>query len=195
MSKTISEIIQKKNCMTWSESVQVMRKLLEITEEAHARGNLLLALFPDNMVVQETEGGYRLAVDTGDPYRRQTAQGRTDPEHRAASVGFRPPEIAVMDHKKIGKQSDYYSITAVFYYCLTGRKLSRLQMFRSGIPDIADAIDRNKMNENAVKILYRILKKGLLSGLRSRYQSLKQMEEDLAELEKCMAEEKENRHF
>lgn len=189
MSKTISEIIQKKNCMTWSESVQVMRKLLEITEEAHARGNLPLVLFPDNILVQETEGGYRLAVDTGDPYRRQTANDR------ATSVGFRPPEMAVMDHQKIGKQSDYYSITAVFYYCLTGRKLSRLQMFRSGIPDIADAIDRNKMNENAIKILYRILKKGLSPGLRNRYQSLKQMEEDLAELEKCMAEEKENRHF
>lgn len=106
-------------------------------------------------------------------------------EQYMLKTGFRPPEVAMGYEERIGKQSDYYFAAAVFYYCLTGKKITRLQMFRSGIPDISGAICQNSMKDDAVGILYRILKKGLAPVLRNRYQSLEQMEEDFAKLEMC----------
>lgn len=167
MSETVSQVTQKRKYMTMSESIQVMKKLLEITGEMHEAGALLI--IPENIQMLPDE----IAM-----------------KYKRSFVGFRAPEVAVMDYSRIGKQSDYYSIVAIFYYCLTGRTISRFQMFRTDIPDISDVICRNKMSENTTKILYRILKKGLAHGLRNRYQSLEQMEEDLEELEKCMEEEK-----
>lgn len=167
MPETMSPTIQKSECMTVSECIQVMKKLLEITGEMHERGNLLTATLENMQILTDKE----------------------NLKNSVSYVGFRAPEVAVMDHTRIGKQSDYYAITAIFYYCLTGRTISRLQMFSTGIPDVSDVIYQNKMSENTSKILCQILKKGLAHGLRNRYQSLKQMEEDLEKLEKCMKEE------
>ena len=169
MPETMSPIIQKSECMTVSESIQFMKKLLEITGEMHERGKLLNATL-ENM---------------------QILPGKENLKNSVLYVGFRAPEAAVMDHTRIGKQSDYYAITAIFYYCLTGRTISRLQMFSTGIPDVSDVIYRNKISENTSRILCKILKKGLVHGLRDRYQSLKQMKEDLEKLEKCIKEEEE----
>lgn len=107
-------------------------------------------------------------------------------EQYLLKTGFRPPEVAMGYEERIGKQSDYYFAVAVFYYCLTGRKITRLQMFRSSIPDITGVICQNSMKDDAVSILYKILKKGLAPVLRNRYQSLEQMKEDFAELESVM---------
>ena len=99
-------------------------------------------------------------------------------------VWFQPPEVAVMDPARIGKQSDYYFITAVFYYCLTGKKLSRYERFCLGVPDLSDVIARNHMDERKAKLLCGIFRKGLAHGLKNRYQSLQQLQEDFDNLER-----------
>ena len=106
-------------------------------------------------------------------------------------VWFQPPEVAVMDPARIGKQSDYYFITAVFYYCLTGKKLSRYERFCLGVPDLSDVIARNHMDERTAKLLCGIFRKGLAHGLKNRYQSLQQLQEDFDDLEKCIREKKQ----
>lgn len=195
MTKTISEIMEQEKYMTLTESVQLTKALIEIIGEMHEAGYFVPVLFPDKIQIQKEKGEYRLTVDRSSFYSRYILPEQSDFGYQIAAVGFISPEIALKDYSRIGEQSDYYSVVALFYYCLTGRKISRFQMFRSGIPDFADVIRRNNMSENAVKILYRIFKKGLSPGLEKRYQSLEQLEKDILCFEKCVEADKENRHL
>ncbi len=190
MMKTVSQIMQQEKYMTLTDSVQVTKELMKIIGEMHEAGYFVLILLPDKIQIREERGGRRLTVDRSSIYKLYIPPNQSELEYQAAAVGFISPEIALKDYSRIGKQSDYYAVAALFYYCLTGRRISRFQMFRSGIPDIADVICRNSMSETAIKALYRILKKGLSPGLEKRYQSLKQLENDILCLEKCVEDEK-----
>ncbi len=195
MTKTVSEIMQQEKYMTLTESVQVIKALIKIIGKMHEAGCFVPVLFPDKIQIQEEKGEHRLIVDRSSFYSLYILPEQSDFEYQIAAVGFISPEVALKDYSRIGKQSDYYSVVALFYYCLTGRKISRFQMFRSGIPDFADVISRNNMSKNAVKILYRIFKKGLSPGLEKRYQSLEQLEKDVLCFEECVEADKENRHL
>lgn len=196
MKQTLSQLVHEKKHMTISDSIQITKKLLKITEEVHKANTNVLVLFPDNIEIENNiseSGEYLLHVKIEDMDKQEQTLSDVDERNTAVyqsasveTVGFRAPELAVTDFSRIGKQTDYYSITAIFYYCLTGKKISRFQMFCSGIPDISDIIYRNCMNEHAFRILYRILKKGLAPTLKNRYQSVKQLENDLIKLEKCL---------
>ena len=191
MSKTLDQIVTEKGCMTMSESIQVAKKLLELADKAHETGDRILMLSPERIRIPESAGECQLLINSENAARQDSCSNEsTSNDHitAAGAVGFRAPEIAVTDPERIGKQSDYYSITAIFYYCLTGKKISRFQMFRSGIPDISDVILRNQMDTHTIQPLLRILKKGLAPGLKKRYQSSAQMRKDLLELEKAMRE-------
>lgn len=191
MTKTVSEIMQQEKYMTLTESVQVTKALIKIIGKMHEAGCFVPVLFPEKIQIQEEKGEHRLIVDRSSFYSLYILPEQSDFEYQITAVGFISPEVALKDYSRIGKQSDYYSVVALFYYCLTGRKISRFQMFRSGIPDISDAIDRNNMSGKTVKLLYRIFKRGLSPGLEKRYQSLKELETDILCLEKCMEDEKE----
>ena len=180
MREKLSQLIQENTHMTIAESIQITKELLKIAEKMHKTVPGILVLFPDNIWIEKTMGEYQLFLDTN----RIELTAATDSITAAKTIGFRAPELAVTDHTRIGKQTDYYSITAIFYYCLTGKKISRFQMFYSGIPNISDVIYRNCMDKRAVQLLYQILKKGLAPTLKNRYQSGKQMENDLIKLEK-----------
>ena len=99
-----------------------------------------------------------------------------------SSAGFRPPEVAVMDDTRIGRQSDYYFIVAVFYYCLTGKQRSRFQMFCFEPPNLSGVIRSNGLDLEASQLLYEIFKKGLAYQVKKRYQSLKELQKDVNEL-------------
>ena len=193
MAKTLSQIVKKRNCLTLSESIQITKKLLKMTEKIHTQEANILVLFPDNIQVENVDGEYQLQIGTDDMDDTNTQKKNSNnPDDQIVnyqiaaieSIGFRAPELAVTDITRIGKQTDYYSITAIFYYCITGKKISRFQMFYSGVPDISEVIYRNCMDKRAAQLLYQILKKGLAPTLKNRYQSGKQMENDLIKLQK-----------
>ncbi len=190
MAKTLSQIVKKRNCLTLSESIQITKKLLKMTEKMHTREANILVLFPDNILVENVDGEYQLQIGTDDTNTQKKKSNDPDDQivnYQIAaieSIGFRAPELAVTDLTRIGKQTDYYSITAIFYYCLTGKKLSHFQMFYSGVPDISEVICRNCMDKQASLQLYKILKKGLAPTLNKRYQSGTEMRDDLIKLQK-----------
>ena len=190
MAKTLSQIVKKRNCLTLSESIQITKKLLKMTEKMHTREANILVLFPDNILVENVDGEYQLQIGTDDTNTQKKKSNNPDEQIKnyqiaaIESIGFRAPELAVTDLTRIGKQTDYYSITAIFYYCLTGKKLSHFQMFYSGVPDISEVIYRNCMDEQASLQLYKILKKGLAPTLKKRYQSGIEMRDDLIKLQK-----------
>lgn len=187
MTEDMGQYIQRKKYLSVEESIQVVYKLIKIIQEIHETENILLCLYPDNIWIQAEDGEYLLTVKDRDLYSQKPSQRIMNTDSLITSVGFRAPELAVMDPMRIGKQTDYYSVAALFYYCLTGKGRSRLQMFHFEFSDIGEVIARNHMDENAGKILYRIMKKGLAYGLRSRYRTLQEMVEDLEKLEKCMS--------
>ena len=78
MPKTVDQTMPKGTDGDISESIRMMKTLLEVTEKIQKKGKLLLDLFSDEVRIP---------------------------------VWFQPPEVAVMDPVRIGKQSDYY-----FYY-------------------------------------------------------------------------------
>lgn len=190
MAKTLSQIVKKRNCLTLSESIQITKKLLKMTEKMHTQEVNILVLFPDNIQVENVDGEYQLQIGTDDTNTQKKKSNDLDDQivnYQIAaieSIGFRAPELAVTDLTRIGKQTDYYSIVAIFYYCLTGKKLSHFQMFYSGVPDISEVICRNCMDKQASLQLYKILKKGLAPTLKKRYQSGTEMRDDLIKLQK-----------
>ena len=190
MAKTLSQIVKKRNFLTLSESIQITKKLLKMTEKMHTQEVNILVLFPDNILVENVDGEYQLQIGTDDTSTQKKKSNDLDDQIKnyqiaaIESIGFRAPELAVTDLTRIGKQTDYYSITAIFYYCLTGKKISRFQMFYSGVPDISEVIYRNCMDKRAAQLLYQILKKGLAPTLNKRYQSGTEMRDDLIKLQK-----------
>ena len=190
MKKKLSQLVQERKQIAISESIQIVKALLERTEEMHKTEQHILVLLPDHILVEKVAGEYQLLFDTGN--RKTQNLFSTDSTRKIAtyqtaeieSIGFRAPELAVTDLTRIGKQTDYYSITAIFYYCLTGKKISRFQMFYSGVPDISEVIYRNCMDKRAAQLLYQILKKGLAPTLNKRYQSGTEMRDDLIKLQK-----------
>lgn len=190
MKKKLSQLVQERKQIAISESIQIVKVLLERTEEMHKTEQHILVLLPDHILVEKVAGEYQLLFDTGN--RKTQNLFSTDSTRKIAtyqtaaieSIGFRAPELAVTDLTRIGKQTDYYSITAIFYYCLTGKKLSHFQMFYSGVPDISEVIYRNCMDKQASLQLYKILKKGLAPTLKKRYQSGTEMRDDLIKLQK-----------
>lgn len=193
MKKRLSQLVQERKQIAISESIQIVKALLERTEEMHKTEQHILVLLPDYILVEKVAGEYQLLFDTGNRKTQNlfsadsTEKIATIATYQTAaieSIGFRAPELAVTDPTRIGKQTDYYSIAAIFYYCLTGKKVSRFQMFYSGVPDISEVIYRNCMDKQASLLLYKILKKGLAPALKNRYQSEKQMRDDLIKLQK-----------
>ncbi len=166
-------------------SVQVRRiqGALNVLECFHDAGFLHLDISPDNILL--IGEGKRERVTLIDYNSVHTLEEiRTERSvYYSAKEGYTAPEIRAGRTAEIGFHSDLYALTAVFYTCLTGKRLSAVQMIRSSIPDVSEAECLRGCPDTVVSMVRKILKRGLSSVLRRRYQSAERMREDLEELE------------
>lgn len=166
-------------------TIRIMKGALDVLQAFHQAGYLHLDISPDNILLIGEGGKERVTlIDYNSVHTiEEIRTGKS--VYYSTKEGFTAPEVLMGRFSRIGKWTDLYSMTAVLYVCLTGRKLTPLQM--TGNSPVT--IDKSEFPflegcpETVLSLLRRILCRGLAVTPYRRYQNAEQMRADLAELE------------
>lgn len=147
----------------------------------HEAGYLHLDVAPDNIILYGTgdrERAMLIDFNSVHPIRG------TDEDLLSFHIktGYAAPEIRLSDFASVSCASDLYSVTAVYYHCLTGEILTPFQMSRSAPPDISECALLKALPDTVCSMVAQILKKGLAALPRRRYQTTEEMRLDFQEL-------------
>lgn len=162
--------------------VQRMTGILDALEAFHHSGFLHLDISPDNILLIGDGRKERISLIDYNSVHTLEEIRRGESVYYSVKEGFTAPEIRLGKIGEIGYASDLYSLTAVFYWMLSGRKLSVWQTVSGQVPDVTDVPCLAAMPDTVCSMVRKILKHGVASLAGKRYQSAVQMRQDLLEL-------------
>ena len=163
--------------------VKWIREALEVLEAFHASGYLHLDISPENILLIGQGKKERVTLIDYNSVHTLTEIRDGESVYYSAKEGYTAPEIRGGRKREISFCTDLYAMTAVFYTCLTGKRLALEQSLRTSVPDISGAECLQGCPSTVISMVRTILKKGLETIPRRRYQSAAQMLTDLEELE------------
>lgn len=165
------------------EHIRRIHGVLNVLEAFHQSGFLHLDISPDNiLLIGEGRKERVTLIDYNSVHTiQEIREGKS--VYYSAKEGYTAPEIRAGKTGEVGYGSDLYALTAVFYWCLTGDKLTPMQIVRSAVPDISEAPCLKGVPNTVYSMVRQILKKGLCSIPGRRYRNVEQMRLDLEELE------------
>lgn len=148
----------------------------------HQMGFLHLDISPDNVILLNQ--GRRERVELIDYNSVVEASSLTGEAavRLSRKQGYSSPEVRKGDARSIGPWTDLYSVAAVFYFCLMGAPLTRMQLGGiapiriQGSPFLAEA------PATVTAQVQKILTKGLAASGKRRYQRVEEMLQDFQEL-------------
>lgn len=150
-----------------------MLSLLDALDTFHSSGFLHLDIAPDNiLLLRHGQTEHIILID----YNSAHPVNSTENSIYSIKSGYSAPEIK-MRHLPT-PASDIFSVTAVFYYCLTGTPLTPFQISRSSPPEI----QLPDTPDTVYEMVKRILKCGLNILPKRRYQSISEMRMAMEEL-------------
>lgn len=166
-------------------TVHIKRMLgaLDVLGAFHGSGYLHLDISPDNILLIGDGKKERVSlidynsVHTLEEIRTGNALYYSEKE------GYTAPEVRRGRIPDIGPAADLYSLAAVFYRCITGRNLTAMQMVSRSVPDLSDAKCIQGMPDTILSMLRHIMRRGLASSVRRRYQDAAAMRQDMEELQ------------
>ena len=165
--------------------IRIVRGALLVLQSFHEAGYLHLDISPDNILLMgEGEKSRVSLIDYNSVHTMREIRGRRA-VYFSMKEGYTAPEVRMGNVSQIREWTDLYSMTAVLYRCLTGTKLSTMQMIMN---DPADVSAENSpfltgCPESALSMLRLILRKGLAVTPGNRYPRASHMLEDLTELQ------------
>ena len=162
--------------------VKWIREALEVLEAFHASGYLHLDISPENILLIGQGKKERVTLIDYNSVHTMTEIRDGESVYYSAKEGYTAPEIRGGRKREISFCTDLYAMTAVFYTCLTGKRLALEQSLRTSVPDISRAECLRGCPSTVISMVRTILKKGLETIPRRRYQSTAQMLTDLEEL-------------
>ena len=161
-------------------TAQRMIGLLDALEAFHKSGYLHLDISPDNiMLVGQEEQERIFLID----YNSAREVGSRDSSYLSCKAGYSAPEVSTGNLDAMGFASDLYSVAAVFFRCIMGRSLTLAEMLQPKAPDCQDSPLLKDMPQTVSAMVGSILKKGLHTLSRRRYQSIGQMRQAFQELQ------------
>ena len=165
--------------------VRILKGALDVLQAFHQSGYLHLDISPDNiLLIGEGEKERVTLIDYNSVHTIDEIQ-RKDQIYYSVKEGFTAPEVRMGRNAQIREWTDLFSMTAVLYLCLTGKKVTPSQM--TGIEEISVNPSNSPFlkdcPETALSLIRRILRRGLAVTPRRRYQNVSQMRGDLTELE------------
>ncbi|MDO5346714.1 MAG: hypothetical protein Q4E91_13360, partial [Lachnospiraceae bacterium] len=180
--RSLDRELQSGKTAVLEEQIRRIRGALEVLGAFHASGYLHLDISPDNILLLGE--GKRERVTLIDYNSVHTLEEIREEKsvYYSAKEGYTAPEIRAGRRAEIGFGTDLYAMTATFYTCLTGKRLSAMQIVRSTVPDISGAECLRDCPSTVISMVRTILKKGLAAIPRRRYQSAEEMLTDLEEL-------------
>lgn len=151
---------------------QWMLGLLDALEAFHKSGYLHMDISPDNiMLVGNGDNRHIFLID----YNSACPVDMDDRDSMSVKDGYSAPEVETKAISSIGFASDLYSVTAVFFHCLMGRKLTLEERLRAKAPDGSDSPLLKDAPQTVSSMAGQILRKGLNVLPKKRYQSIGQM--------------------
>ncbi len=156
--------------------------VLNVLEAFHRSGFLHLDISPDNILLIGEGDKERISLIDYNSVHSLTEIRQGEAVYYSAKEGFTAPEVRLGQIETVGYPADLYAVTAVFYYLLMGRRLSVLETVRGQIPDVSGAFCLAGMPDTVCGMVRQILRRGLASLPRRRYQTAEQMREDMEEL-------------
>ncbi len=150
--------------------------LLDALEAFHESGFLHLDIAPDNILL--TGQGDRERVLLIDYNSVWDLAGPGPAPYASVKAGYSAPEVRTGQLPSAA--SDLYAVTAVFYRCLTGQALTPFQMSRPALPDVTPYL--GDVPATVAGMVRQILRRGLQTLPRNRYQTVEQMRQAVQEL-------------
>lgn len=160
-------------------TAQRMIGLLDALEAFHKSGYLHLDISPDNIMLVGQENQERMFLID---YNSAREIGSRDGNYLSCKAGYSAPEISTGNLDAMGFASDLYSVTAVFFRCIMGRSLTLAEMLQSKAPDCQDSPMLKDVPQTVSAMVSGILRKGLHTLSKRRYQSIGQMRQAFQEL-------------
>lgn len=166
-----------------STHVRRILGVLEVLDAFHGSGYLHLDISPDNILLIGDGRKERIGlIDYNSVYTLdEIRDGRVS--YYSIKEGYTPFEIRQQKIGRIGYHTDLYALTAVFYFCLTGRVLDQMQMTHCKVPDLSGAGCLEDMPDTVVSKVRQVLGRGLALAVRRRYEDAAAMRMDLEELQ------------
>lgn len=153
-------------------------QLLDSLEAFHRNGYLHLDVAPDNiLLIGQSSREQVMLIDYNSVYE---LGGQTGPDYASVKEGYSAPEILMGGIPT--PAADLYSVTAVFFRCLTGAALTPFQRSRPKPPDVSHCPALRDQPDTVAEMVNQILRKGLQSLPRRRWQSTAEMRRDVEEL-------------
>lgn len=184
--KTLKQLLKKRESLTLSEVIDIMTQLTDGISHAHESYIIHRDIKPQNIMIEDdgrikiTDFGIAMALNATQLTQTNSVMG---------SVHYLPPEQA--SGKSATIKSDIYSMGILMYELLTGTVPFRgdnaveiaLKHMKDKIPSI------RKQDPSIPQSVENILLKATAKNPRNRYDSAKEMYEDLTT---CLNEEHEN---
>ena len=156
-----------------------MLLLLDALEAFHKSGYLHLDISPDNIMLVGQKDQERIFLIDYNSARKADASGSP---YFSFKAGYSAPEVCNGDGASLGFPSDLYSVAAVFYRSLMGRSLTISDALQFRAPDAQDSPLIADMPQSVASMVSAIVRKGLHTLPRRRYQSIGQMRQAFLEL-------------
>lgn len=168
-----------KRSVSLRHTAQRMIRLLDALEAFHKSGYLHLDISPDNiMLVGQDEQEQIFLID----YNSARQVGSRDGNYLSCKAGYSPPEVSTGNLDAMGFPSDLYSVAAVFFRCMMGRSLTLAEMLQPKAPDCQDSAILKDVPQTVSSMVGTILRKGLHTLPKRRYQTISQMRQAFQEL-------------
>ncbi|MDO5132346.1 MAG: protein kinase family protein [Eubacteriales bacterium] len=161
---------------------RILRGALEVLGAFHKEGYLHLDVSPDNiLLIGEGEKERVTLIDFNSVH---TVDEIVHNNIRlTGKEGYTAPEVRMGIRGQIGPWTDLFSMTAVLWHCLAGKKLSPMQLTGAAPADPSALPLLENCPAPVLSQLRRILAKGLSASPGRRYRAVPGMLADLAELE------------
>lgn len=174
--QTLKELTFKRGALHMAEAIDIMNQVVTGVVEAHKCGIIHRDLKPQNILV--TNGGLAKIADFGIA-SIQSVTNVTKADTIMGSLHYLAPEIA--RGEKASVQSDIYSLGIMFYELLTGQVPFNgespvniaLKHMREDIPSVREN------NPTIFQSVENIIIKATAKNVENRYESAKDMLEDL----------------
>lgn len=178
--KTLQKLLDEGEYIcTLHDAAEAVIRILDALECFHENGILHLDISPDNILMLPS---YSLLIDYNSVWPMER-----EPEelwYFSEKEGYSAPEVTLQEERNITPATDIYSVSAVFFRMLTGRRLAKEDLMGRGAGQCLkkDLEIFCGEPESAVYKAVQVVVKGLHVLARKRYQSTSSMKEDLKEL-------------
>lgn len=182
--RTLRDALQGKELVSLKTLAYWMRNLLYSLRAFHQQGLLHLDVSPDNIVLQPLDQGKSeaarelLLIDYNSVWSLAELKGKEE-LFLSLKEPYSAPELRLRDLVSAGPASDLYSVCVVFLACLLGEPPSG---FLRKIPPVGNAAPLKGVSATVFHQVLAILRKGLRSSPKQRYQTADEAIADFSEL-------------